>query len=149
MDWFRTLMQNRILINAIIAWSGAQLLKAMIAWVVDKRFSLERLFGDGGFPSGHSATVTSVATTAAFLFGLDSFEFAISAILAIIVMHDASGVRLETGKQAAVLNDIIQFFQNKDMDLTDEEYLKELVGHTPLQVLSGAVFGILVAVLFH
>jgi len=148
MEWFSQLLENRILVNGLIAWALAQILKALIVFVMEKRFSFERLFGDGGFPSGHSATVCSVAATAGFLFGLDSFQFAIAVILAIIVMHDATGVRLETGKQAEVLNSIVEFLQ-KDIDLTDYGYLKELVGHTPIQVCGGAILGITVAVLLH
>ena len=101
-------------------------------------------------PSGHSATVAAVATSTAFQSGLDSPEFAIATIVAIIVMHDAKGVRLETGKQAVILNNMVEMFEKMSgQDLTPDEKLKEFVGHTPIQVYAGALLGIIVAIIFH
>ncbi|MBQ5777328.1 MAG: divergent PAP2 family protein, partial [Oscillospiraceae bacterium] len=94
-------------------------------------------------PSGHSATVASLATAAALHFGFTSFEFAIAAILALIVCHDAMGVRLETGKQAVVLNEIIEAFNVFSTEKLPEVKLKEFVGHTPVQVVSGVIIGVL------
>ncbi len=145
MEQLQLLLSNRILWPGIIAWLIAQILKALIYAAVYKTFKLERLFGDGGMPSAHSATVTSMAAATAIIYGLDSFQFAITAMLAIIVMHDACGVRLETGKQAKILNLLM------DMSKTDghwpvfsEEHLKEFVGHTPLQVAGGFLLGLVV-----
>lgn len=149
MDWFEELLHNQVLINGVLAWALAQFIKALVNAFVKKKFSFERLFGDGGFPSGHSATVTAAATTSAFIYGLGSFEFAVTAILAIIIMHDASGVRRETGKQAAILNDILELFERINMEYTTEERLKELVGHTHVQVFAGALLGFLVGLLLH
>lgn len=108
-------------------------------------------------PSGHSATVTAMATASAIYYGFGSFEFAISCMMAIIVMHDAMGVRRETGKQGKVLNEIIEFLQTEGLvdafQKTDHVYefweatLKELVGHTPSQVVAGAFLGFLIACL--
>ena len=141
------LFSNRVLIPALVSWAVAQVIKTILYAIVHKEISLDRLFGDGGFPSGHSATVTALAISTAFIYGLGSFEFAVTAILAIVVMHDAMGVRLETGKQAKIINDIVEFFDKAGSDLTDEEKLKELVGHTPLQVIAGFLLGVVVAFL--
>lgn len=92
---------NPILIVGAVAWLFSQVSKAIIYLIINKRFQLERLVGDGGMPSSHSATVTSVAVITGLRCGLDSPIFAIAAILALIVMHDAMGVRQETGKQAS------------------------------------------------
>ena len=116
-------------------------------FIINKKFDIHRLFGDGGMPSGHSATVTSLATISALFYGTGSFEFAVTAILAIIVCHDAMGVRLETGKQAEVLNDLIEIIDMLTTEKVPEIKLKEFVGHTPLQVLVGMFIGIGLAIL--
>ncbi len=100
-------------------------------------------------PSGHSATVSSFAVAAAFVYGLDSFEFAIAAVLAVIVCKDAMGVRLETGKQAAIINEIVRAFDELSSGKLTDVKLKEFVGHTPIQVLAGILLGIVNAVLLH
>lgn len=138
------LLENRLLINALAAWIVAQVVKTIIYAIINKRLDWERLFGDGGMPSGHSATVTSLAVTAALCYGFDSAVFAICAILAIIVMHDAMGVRLEAGKHARAINELMQMLESTE---DPGEKLKELLGHTPLQVISGVVLGAVVAIL--
>ena len=139
------LFSNRILLAGITGWASAQVLKAIIHAIITKDFSVERLFGDGGMPSGHSATVSAMAMKSLMIYGAVSFEFAISAMLAIIVMHDAMGVRLETGKQAKVINEMMEFFMKKDyVQVFSEDKLKEFVGHTPLQVVAGCLLGLLV-----
>ncbi len=151
MNWFLQLISNRVLIIAIIAWFVAQVLKTIINFIVNREWKLERLVGSGGMPSSHSATVCSLATATAFAYGLGSFEFAIAAILAIIVMYDARGVRRETGKQAVVIKQITEYLEAiQQGTLTpefEEEKLKELVGHTPLQVGMGAILGTLIGIL--
>ena len=147
MDWLYDLLTNGILITAIASWAIAQVMKIFIHWWVYRKFDIMRLFGDGGMPSGHSATVASMATMSAYMFGLGSFEFAVATMLAIIVCHDAMGVRMETGKQSVVLNEIIQSLDIIFTDEVAEIKLKEFVGHTPLQVLMGGLLGILTAVL--
>jgi acid phosphatase family membrane protein YuiD len=114
--------------------------------ILNKQFVAERLVGGGGMPSCHSATVCSLATAVFHEYGMGSFEFAISLILAIIVMYDAMGVRRETGIQAQLLNDIIKTFEDMGRsEISAHDKLQEFVGHTPLQVLIGAILGILVA----
>lgn len=97
-------------------------------------------------PSCHSATVCALATATGMQYGGGSFEFAIAAMFAIVVMYDAMGVRRETGIQGRVLNEMLEIFTNMGKEISAEAKLKELVGHTPLQVLMGAVLGILIAV---
>ena len=145
----RHLLTNDILIVPGVAWLVAQLLKVLINGVVNKNFSAERLWGDGGMPSGHSATVTSLAIYSALSCGTASFQFAVCAILAIIVCHDAMGVRLETGKQAEVINQIVESLSKLSVSKFKEQNLKEFVGHTPLQVFAGILLGRIVAVIMH
>jgi len=141
---FADLLNNHLLINSLAAWGAAQIIKTVIFAVIHKELDFHRLFGDGGMPSGHSATVTAMATTAGLEYGLASPLFAITAVLAIIVMHDAMGVRLEAGKHARVLNQLLDLFSS---DMKPEETMKELLGHTPLQVTFGALLGLTIALL--
>lgn len=143
-------MYNKILLTAFAAWLLSQLAKVIIYRIINKKFSRERFLGDGGMPSSHSAIVTSVATAAGIQCGWDSPLFAIAAVLAVIVMHDAMGVRQETGKQAKVINNMLKLFESMGRgELTPEETLKEFVGHTSRQVTVGAAVGILTAVLMN
>lgn len=148
MTFFQELLENRIFLVAVSGWIVAQILKTIIHMFVTKKFEAERLVGGGGMPSSHSATVCSFATACCIEYGASSFEFAVSLILAIIVMYDAMGVRRETGIQARVLNEIIQFFADMGQsELSTDDKLKEFVGHTPLQVLAGALLGIIIALI--
>lgn len=150
MDWLFDLITNRFLITGISSWAVAQILKTIIHFIIYKKLDILRLFGDGGMPSGHSATVTSIAVSAALICGTGSFEFAIAAILAIIVCHDAMGVRLETGKQAIVINELVKAFNVlSDQDVSEDVKLKEFVGHTPIQVLAGMTIGVINALVMH
>ncbi len=142
---------NPVLLVPAISWLIAQVIKTIVNAVVNRKIEISRLFGDGGMPSGHSATVMALTTMCGFESGFDGVPFAISAILAVIVMHDALGVRREAGKQAAsiisiaaVIND---YFSEHDANIKTDK-LKVLVGHTPLQVLCGGLLGIAVAVLY-
>ena len=150
MNWFQELLSNPFLLIGLSSWFWAQFIKTIIHAIVTKSIDFTRLIGDGGMPSGHSATVSSLATAAALVYGLGSFEFAMAFIFAIVVCKDAMGVRLETGKQAAIINDIVEAFNV----LTSEEKLpdaklKEFVGHTPLQVIAGILLGIVNAALLY
>ena len=141
------ILQNQILICGCLGWGIAQILKTIIYARINKKIDWKRLLGDGGMPSGHSATVTAMAVRSFLIYGAGSFEFAVTFMLAIIVMHDAMGVRQETGKQAKIIKDLASFMESLGRDITDEEKLKEFVGHTPLQVTAGAIIGALVALL--
>ena len=148
MQFLISVIHNRIFMAAATGWLVAQVLKTLIHLYFSGKFDAERLVGSGGMPSSHSATVCALATAAAFEYGGGSPEFAISAILAIIVMYDARGVRRETGLQAQVLNELIELFEKLGQPLSYEEKLKEFVGHTPMQVLVGAILGIAIAIAF-
>ncbi len=145
---------NRIFFAVLTAWLVTQILKFLINLTVERKAKFERLIGDGGMPSGHSATVMTLAILIGWSYGYASPAFAIAALLAIIVMHDATGVRRETGKQAVlikqfadILNDFTAFVGEKDADIRTEK-LKVLVGHTPLQVFFGALVGVVVSVVY-
>lgn len=126
----------------IITWFLVQSIKVLSDLIIHKKLNIKRLWGSGGMPSSHSAFVTSLATVAALSRGFDSLEFAICVIFASIVMYDAAGVRRAAGKQARVLNQIIE----NDGDINIQEKLVELLGHTPVEVLAGGVVGILMAI---
>ena len=147
MSFLQELVHNRIFVSAVLGWFIAQVLKTIIHLFLTKQFVAERMLGSGGMPSSHSATVCALATATGMVYGGGSFEFAIAVILAIIVMHDAMGVRRETGIQAKVINEMLEVFTNMGKKMSPEEKLKEFVGHTPLQVLAGAILGILIAVM--
>ncbi len=149
MNFFNALIHNTVFMSAVTGWFAAQVIKTVIYTCITKSFDPERLVGSGGMPSSHSATVCALATASGMQYGGGSFEFAIAAIVAIIVMYDARGVRRETGLQAQVINEMMEFW-GKDgaADLLRRKKLKEFVGHTPLQVFVGALLGILIAVLY-
>ncbi len=149
MNWFAQLISNKFLLTGVGSWLIAQVVKTVIHAIINKKIVWERLVGDGGMPSAHSATVTSLATISALSLGFDSFEFAVTALLAIIVCHDAMGVRLETGKQAVLLNELTKAFETLSKKELPEVKLKEFVGHTPVQVLAGILTGICNALFLH
>lgn len=132
--------------TAVLAWLAAQLCKMVIEALTRRRLDWHRLLGDGGMPSGHSATVTGLAAAALLRFGAESFAFAVSAVLAIIVMHDAMGVRWQAGQHARTLNLLLR---RTGESIPPEALLEELLGHTPLQVAVGALLGAGVAVLYY
>ena len=137
MDWLKDLFSNPFLLTGLGSWFIAQVIKTILHCIIYKKLDFERMYGDGGMPSGHSATVASLATMCGLTFGLQSVEFAIAAILAVIVCHDATGVRRETGKHAEILNELL-----KSLETGEPVDLKELVGHTPLQVCAGILIGV-------
>ena len=149
MSWLLDLLTNPFLLTSLSGWGVAQVLKVIINAVVYKKYDWKRLFGDGGMPSGHSATVSSLACITGLVYGMSSFEFAFTAILAIIVCHDAMGVRMETGKQSMVLNEIIESFDIIFSDELAEVKLQEMVGHTMPQVVAGVALGIADAIVVY
>lgn len=150
MSAFDAFLENHIFWAGAIGWFVAQVIKTIIHSILNKEFSIERMVGSGGMPSCHSSTVCSLATAACIEYGAQSFEFAISLILAIIVMYDAMGVRRETGIQAKLLNDILKTFEDMGRsEISAHDKLKEFVGHTPLQVLIGAFLGVITAMIIY
>ena len=137
------ILHNQILMVALAACFTAQFLKIPIDLIRYRKTSLKSLFSAGGMPSAHSALVGALATGVGQVKGWDSSEFAIACLFAVIVMYDAAGVRQAAGKQARILNQIIDdMFQDHEFN---EERLKELLGHTPSQVLVGLSLGISIA----
>lgn len=147
MDFIIDLLHNTVFISAVLGWLIAQAIKTVIHLIITKQFVAERMVGGGGMPSSHSATVCALATAAGIQYGGSSFEFAIAIMFAIIVMYDAMGVRRETGIQARVINEMMEMLTNMGRKMSAEDKLKEFVGHTPLQVLIGAILGIIIAVI--
>lgn len=148
MEYLIELIHNGIVLTVGAAFLVAQFLKFLLNAIIHRRFSAERLRGDGGMPSAHSATVTALAIMIGYTEGFDSGLFAVALVFAVIVMHDAMGVRRETEKQTSsilqlfsALNDLLQ---EKDK-IVQQEKLKRLVGHSPLQVFFGILTGTLVA----
>ncbi|MFG6350847.1 MAG: divergent PAP2 family protein [Oscillospiraceae bacterium] len=139
-------MVNKILVLAVAAWAVAQVLKFLISMAVYHKFDINYLITSGGMPSSHSALVCSCATATAVDVGIQSPMFAIAVVLAFIVMYDAAHVRRETGEQAKVLNYIMRNWNEVKPEEFEDE-LKELIGHTPLQVAIGAVLGVTVGIL--
>ena len=151
MDIIRVLT-NPVLLIPACSWGVAQILKTIINAIVNKKFSLSRLVGDGGMPSGHSATVTALAVMCGLTEGFGSTEFGLAMIFAIVVMHDAMGVRREAGKHARSILSIVEslndYFSEENEGIKTEK-LKVLVGHTPLQVVVGSLLGAAIACLYH
>jgi len=139
------LITNWVLIIPLCAWVVAQLIKMLIALLQGKGFDLAFFVSSGGMPSAHSAMVSALATAIAMTYGLGSTYFAISMILAIIVMYDAAGVRQSVGLQSVVLNRIILELKRKEPLVKIEAGLRELMGHTPFEVIVGASLGIVLA----
>lgn len=146
MNQLQAFFQNKIILAGILSWAAAQLIKVLITWWMDKRFDWRRCFGMGGMPSSHSAFVFSTALMCGLEQGFDSAVFAVVFALMIIVIYDALGVRAETGKQGAVLNHIIREVLIEGKRIT-EERLKELVGHTPLEVCGGIFVGLVMVLI--
>lgn len=140
---FSEILNNRVLLIAISASLSAQLLKLLILYAQSGEFKPHILVETGGMPSSHSAMVSALATGIGRTQGWDSSQFAIASAFAFIVMYDAAGIRLAAGKQAKVLNQIIVEVFEDDHDVNIDP-LKELLGHTPIQVLVGAILGVLV-----
>lgn len=142
----QNLITNYYLISAMSAWLLAQVLKIFTGFFKEQSFSIKTMFfGTGGMPSSHTATVAALSTACAIGEGFDSAVFAISVVLAIIVMIDATGVRRETGKQSRALNIIIEELFKADEKTFDTRF-KELIGHTPLQVVCGFITGVVAAI---
>lgn len=149
MQWLFELITNPFLLAGTSAWLIAQVVKTVIHAWIHKKIQWERLVGDGGMPSGHSATVTAVCMMSLLIYGPGSFAFAISAILALVVCHDAMGVRRQAGKHAELINEIIDAFNALAEEKLTETKLKEFVGHTPIQVIAGILIGIVDAALLY
>jgi len=139
------IITNKVLVTSACSWAVAQLLKVVVTLVREKRLDLHCLLASGGMPSSHSALVGALVTSVAMLQGLSSVAFGIAAILALIVMYDSAGVRQSVGQQSIVLIRIVQEFKSRRPIAELERDLREFLGHTPFQVIVGALIGILIA----
>ncbi len=149
MSWFLELITNPFILTSTGSWFVAQIIKTIIYAILNRKLDLRWMYSDGGMPSGHSATICSLAMYSLLAFGPGSFEFGITLILAIIICHDATGVRRETGKQTLLLEQFLKAFEELGKDDFPEVKLKRFVGHTPIQVLAGMTVGILNALLMY
>jgi len=139
------ILHNTILISALTAWLVAQVLKVAVNALLMRCLDWRLLVSSGSFPSSHSATVSALALGIGKYYGWDSPIFAVAAVFAIIVMYDAAGVRRAAGKQAEQLNRLLEhFYQGSDLS---QQRLKELIGHTPLEVFAGAILGVIIGLL--
>lgn len=137
-------MDYRFLIIPTVVWFSVQVFKLVSDTVINRKINFKRFVETGGMPSSHSAVVTSLMTAVGLSEGFDSPIFAVAFVFSFIVMYDAAGVRLAAGKQAKILNQLINSNQVK---VDTNEKLKELLGHTPIQVFVGAIYGIIVGYL--
>lgn len=145
MPIFPEILDNAILVSAMTAWAIAQILKVVVSVTLLRKLNIQLIFSSGGFPSSHSATVSALALGIGKYYGWDSPIFAVSAVFGMIVLYDAAGVRLAAGKQAEVLNKLVERLQPSLH--FDQDRLKELIGHTPFEVFGGVSVGVIVGLL--
>lgn len=138
------ILDNTILISATIAWLIAQTLKVLINFILLRKLNLHLILSSGGFPSSHSATVSALAFGVGKYYGWDSPIFAVAAVFGLIVLYDATGVRRAAGKQAEVLNQLIERLYHGPVPV---QKLKELIGHTPFEVFGGVIVGLIIGLL--
>lgn len=146
--YFKELWGNSILWTAVIGWAAAQTLKVILTLIVYKKLDFTRITGSGGMPSSHSAFVVSLAMSIGFTQGFNSPMFAICAVVSFVTMYDAAGIRRSAGQQAAILNKLVETWGKEDKSLTEKK-LKELLGHTPVEVFAGAILGIIIAIIIY
>jgi len=146
MLFFEEIISNNALWIALCAWFAAQIIKIFIEFLRTKKIRLNLIMSSGGMPSSHSSFVVAVTTTIGLTEGFDSPLFALGAIVSMIIMYDASGVRRAAGNQAKVINDMLASIENTGIKL--DKKLKEMLGHTPVEVACGAILGIVIAIIF-
>lgn len=142
------ILGNRILDVVFIAWFIAQFYKVVTTIFIDKKLNMKRILETGGMPSSHSSTMSALSTAVGLATGTENVIFAVALVLTGVVMYDAAGIRRAAGKHAGLLNTLIERYANKIGEKLHDEKLKELLGHTPLEVLVGAILGIVVAFIF-
>ena len=136
--------KENVIVTCLLSWFTAQFIKVILTLIKDRKIDFRRFVGAGGFPSSHAALVTSLATSVGLIDGFSGTEFAITVVLALVVMYDAAGVRRAAGQQARILNKIVEEWEKSDLASKDKR-LKELLGHTPKEVIAGAILGIIIA----
>ena len=143
----RFFMQNRILSITIVAWVFTQTVKVTLGVIREKRFNFRWFIGTGGMPSSHAAGATALALSSGLELGFSSPVFALAFVFAMVTMFDAQGVRRSAGKQAGILNKVLEDIHWKGK--IKEGKLKELLGHTPIEVMAGSIIGGLIALALH
>ncbi len=138
------IFDNYYIMVPIIAWFVAQTIKVVIESIKEKKFKFSRIIGNGGMPSGHAAVVSSLAVVTLMDYGVESTQFGMVTVFALIILADAIGVRYETGKQAKAINEIIEDLNENEIEVEIRQ-LKEQVGHRPVEVLAGTILGIVIA----
>ena len=149
METLGLILNNKALVIPAIVVVLTQILKVVSNLVKEQKIDFSKLLTDGGMPSSHSATVCSLATIVALESSVASTQFAIALILAVIVMHDASGVRYAAGKHAEILNLVIEKDENLKENLNKNKKLTELLGHTKLEVFIGFLTGIILTIILY
>ncbi|MBQ3090246.1 MAG: divergent PAP2 family protein [Oscillospiraceae bacterium] len=142
---FSVPLANQVLVLSALSWAVAQFVKGLVIRIMTGRLTLEQFFASGGMPSSHSALVTCCATTVGTLYGFDSGLFALAALFAMVVMYDACHVRLSSGEQAKVVNELLRSYHKDSPNELLQAELKVVLGHTTLQVVMGAVLGLIIA----
>ncbi len=142
---FRELKLNHLFLVTITAWCFAQILKVIFGVIRTRKFDFRWFIGTGGMPSAHAAGASALAITAGFDYGFNSGIFALAIVFAMVTMFDAQGVRRSTGSQARILNRVMEDIYWKGK--IQEARLKELIGHTPIEVIMGSIIGILIAII--
>ena len=145
-SFFSSVYHNHVLVVTLSVWIIAQTIKVGLGVIRTKRFDFRWFIGTGGMPSAHAAGSSALATVVGFDYGFGSVLFALAAVFALVTMFDAQGVRRSTGRQAAILNKVLDDIYWKGK--IQEDRLKELVGHTPIEVFMGSLIGILLAIIF-
>ena len=146
-SFFPEIFHNRIFLITLVVWVLAQIVKVLLGIIKEKRFNFRWFIGTGGMPSSHAAGASALATSVGLEYGFNSPLFAVSAAFAMVTMFDAQGVRRATGYQATILNKMMDDIYWKGQ--IEEQRLKELVGHTPIEVLAGFIFGVICAMILY
>lgn len=140
---------NRVLVCAFISWFSAQLIKYIIDGIRHRGWRIRSLFSSGGMPSSHTSAVIALSLGIGFYEGFGSTAFAVSGVFSLIVMYDAAGVRQETGKQGVAINSILDWLASEQPGSpVEESNMKERVGHSPSEVLAGALLGLIWSIIF-
>jgi len=146
-SFFPEIFQNRIFLITLLVWVLAQMIKVLLGILKEKKFNFRWFIGTGGMPSSHAAGASALATSVGLEYGFNSPLFAVAAAFAMVTMFDAQGVRRATGYQATILNKMMDDIYWKGQ--IEEQRLKELVGHTPVEVLAGFAFGVICAMILY
>ncbi|MCL2591872.1 MAG: divergent PAP2 family protein [Defluviitaleaceae bacterium] len=144
--FFSEISKNTIFLSAVTSWLIAQIIKIIIELFRTKKFKLSLILSSGGMPSSHTSFIIALAVSVGFQEGFDSVLFAIAGAISLVVMYDAQGVRRAAGKQAAIINTMLENIENTGIKV--DKKLKELLGHSPIEVVFGAILGIIIASLF-